>query len=925
MQFAIPGLQAPSIPKKESVKRTTDSFGTINFAVSEPWSNSRANPKFKVYISKADSIYNFQNVFTDRLGKYVFRTPLSGNFVEYRFILNYKEALLDRGNYRVTVFTNDIKKEYWLSVTNSEQFGVVDWEEVDFAAASCNLILNNNIYLDSRFNSLVKLSIFNPIGSFVKERNTWFYSHREANNLFVNNVVSVMGRERIVYTTNNLLSILCDSQITREVKLNAEAYLNLLELQNAILVSEPPLNSSNRLSITNYNSTITVIRTKKLSSLLTKVGVESKQSFLYRIIPAGSIIDVSLDSLSSIISEEKVRGELKKMRYPALTSFTKASFTGKNAALAVIPILRKQLESHGTVNYKTNIELFTANAELTLVTKLIFTKQLTSDTSVSIEQEDAILDSLIPSYLSSTVEASISSITATLSKEISTASSIITTVTSSAKITRERSVSSEVPAAFTPLPADIHVAKTFLMVSDATEVEVTSSADMIKETHTSAAITTTTEITTTTPLELIANVPLLVSNYPSDITYNPYRNDYAITCPLDNDIWGIDADTATVISDYDLEYAINYPVTSWRIFGLDPIRATIPGHSIQTGDTVHISGVSAATHNERVNNLSFVVTRIDANTIEIQGTTSIDYLTLFGGNIAHINDFTNSVAFSLNTRRYLVTNRDTNNITVVDEDFVRLRTINLGAAPSKVLWLPGLDRWVVFCAGSDNMYLIDDNTYAIINTGGTTLGNNPTIIDYAATVQRLCAISTLDDKVYIINASTGALLNEILISDQPKSVTYIEETNEFFVSCEYNNNIYRINASSTAVASIINVTNTPRDVAFSPVSSVLAVVGTGSSELQFVDLSTNTVLSTINIGYIPTEIIYIPYNNIFVTRNEQGGTLSVIDAGTRTFIKDVPVGNYPIVMHYNNATRKLLVLNQYGRTVNLLDIRFFKP
>lgn len=893
MNFAIPGLQNPTVATKDSVRISSEDTGTINLKVYGPIRNSLAKPRFEIYIERADSRDNYKLLFSDDKGKYVFPTPINDSYVEYYFKLSYKEFILDKGNYKVTVYVNDTITIHWLTVKYTPKYGEISQDEYTFVQC----------YGDLPQFGYKELTSF----TYVTVHTTIQFSGG----------LTVEDHYGELITFKRAIGITTDVALTRERFIYCTATVNISD--NHLLVREKALNSSNSISLA--GSAIVAKELFITSTTPINVGSVSKLNVERCLTSTLTIGNTRTDAL---LGEPTI----KVLEGSANIEITQQSETVKGhtydlqslSSITIAPTTRLRIWEPTIKELECQVRPIWVLTYTTLDVRHPRTVKLKGDTTTRITTTSDL--TIAPSTEVATTNDIIISTTSTIIRErllnVDSNVSILTQV----DVVRERNINAssniiidQVSEAVTGHTYELEVNQV---------IGITPITTLIKGVFPSATITVTSDMICG-PVIILEKVTTIVEDWPTAMEYNPATNELLVINSKSNSLSLIDADSGVNLTPtaINLEYSDTKTVSNWILNSSDPVKAVITGHNILDGDTVYLHNIDGTINTELLNNNYFTVTVVDANTVSLDGTNSLNFINLIDGYLDVVEDFPFSISYATVEEKFAICNRDTNSVTILDSTYNKLDIIELGVGPEKIIYLENLARWAVICLESDLLFLIDANNHALVNPLGIILGDAPIDIAYNPNDQRLGVITQLDDNVHIIDATTGTILNSMSVTDFPTSITYIEALDEFIVTNVNSHNITRINSSSANIVGSVQVGNGPCDVAYSTVNNTLAVTNKFSHTVTIIDCTDWSIVTTIPVGYTPSEIIYIAYNNLFVTRNIQDDTLSIISAQTNTVIKVVAVEQNPTALFYCEEEKKLLVCNRDSDTVTLLDIRFF--
>jgi YVTN family beta-propeller protein len=137
----------------------------------------------------------------------------------------------------------------------------------------------------------------------------------------------------------------------------------------------------------------------------------------------------------------------------------------------------------------------------------------------------------------------------------------------------------------------------------------------------------------------------------------------------------------------------------------------------------------------------------------------------------------------------------------------------------------------------------------------------------------------------VIDPSTLAVLDTILVQSKPNVVTFTPSGDFAYVTCADAWAVVKIDTATRTVVETIDLGEQPWGIAIHPDGGI-AYVTTSSDHVLVIDLSDGSFVS-IDVGHGPTGVAFTHDGAKAYVANESDGTVSVIDADTHTLTKTI--------------------------------------
>lgn len=244
---------------------------------------------------------------------------------------------------------------------------------------------------------------------------------------------------------------------------------------------------------------------------------------------------------------------------------------------------------------------------------------------------------------------------------------------------------------------------------------------------------------------------------------------------------------------------------------------------------------------------------------------------------------------------------------------------------------PGPSTGVVPSQQPTNFAAVN-NTLVLLNhtllPGNAAVENglNPQGLAYDA-VSGFVYVTTLNDYVVCVNASTGAIVKWFTVGRSPIGIAYDPVNNFIYVDNGNSNNISAINGTSNQVVTTISVKGTnatsgsPEALAVDTVTGMLYVV-TAPNTVTLVNTTTDQVVKNITVGNYPVSVYYDDVDgDVFVanTNLTNSSNVTVIDGATESVIGSIPVGLTPTGITYDKLDNRLYVTNFDSGNISVIN------
>ena len=249
-----------------------------------------------------------------------------------------------------------------------------------------------------------------------------------------------------------------------------------------------------------------------------------------------------------------------------------------------------------------------------------------------------------------------------------------------------------------------------------------------------------------------------------------------------------------------------------------------------------------------------------------------------------------------------VANRDSNTVSVIDGETLKVSNVNVGKSPTNI----AVDYYdnVAYVANteSNTVSVIDEYYGTYKNIANVSVGKSPTNI----------AVDQLDNVAYVANteSNTVSVIDEyygtyknianVSVGLGPVSIAVDEAKNVAYVANQYSDTVSVINGSYGTYKNIANVSvgvvgSYPVSIAFDHDENVAYVANQYSDTVSVINGSYGTYKNIANVSVGKTPVNIAVYDHIAYVANHYSNTVSVINGSNGTYknIANVSVGEIP--------------------------------
>jgi DNA-binding beta-propeller fold protein YncE len=259
------------------------------------------------------------------------------------------------------------------------------------------------------------------------------------------------------------------------------------------------------------------------------------------------------------------------------------------------------------------------------------------------------------------------------------------------------------------------------------------------------------------------------------------------------------------------------------------------------------------------------------------------------------------------------------------ENLLVIQAVPVGMSPQGVAIDIERNLAVVTNKGSNNVTVVDMNTGGVLSTIGLPMGASPTAVAVLSRTGQAVVANEATANASIIDLTGVAARVDVSTGGAPHGVAINPDTGYAYVSNSGSNSLsaFLITGTGTPTSSAIAVDIRPGAMAIAPELHSLALAHETSNDLLLLDLTapaTPAIRSRIQGISFPTGVVYDPVSQLFMAISSLGNNLVVVDpvAGV-TKPPPVRVGINPTSVAYNFQTSTLLTVNSGSNTLSVMD------
>jgi RHS repeat-associated protein len=246
-----------------------------------------------------------------------------------------------------------------------------------------------------------------------------------------------------------------------------------------------------------------------------------------------------------------------------------------------------------------------------------------------------------------------------------------------------------------------------------------------------------------------------------------------------------------------------------------------------------------------------------------------------------------------------------------------LTIVSVGNEPRGGAFNPSTNKGIVSNHNTNTVSIINATTYAITTV---TVGSHPYGVAVNNSTNKAYIANEQSDTVSVLTLSTNTVSATIPVGGNPRGIAVNSTTNVGVIANSKANTVSILNLATNAVASTLAVGTDPEGVVINTTANTAYVTNYGSNTVSVINLANNTVTATINVGLGPMGIDINTTSSMIMVANRFSNTVSVINTSTNTVTATINVGLAPFGVAINSTTGIAYVSNEYSDSVSVINM-----
>ena len=189
---------------------------------------------------------------------------------------------------------------------------------------------------------------------------------------------------------------------------------------------------------------------------------------------------------------------------------------------------------------------------------------------------------------------------------------------------------------------------------------------------------------------------------------------------------------------------------------------------------------------------------------------------------------------------------------------------------------------------------------------------------------RVVISNEASDDITIIDLNTYEILNTIEGGNRPRDMHYISGTNSLLVAASEDDTINVIDMKTLKIIGNLETGDDPEIFDISPDGKVAVVSNEDDNEATVIDIKTGKIIRVIeDVGIEPEGVNFTPDGKYVFITSEGTNTIIIIDPWKGKIVEEVLVGNRPRRGAFNKNGEEYWVTNELGGTVSVIDTNTF--
>jgi len=305
-----------------------------------------------------------------------------------------------------------------------------------------------------------------------------------------------------------------------------------------------------------------------------------------------------------------------------------------------------------------------------------------------------------------------------------------------------------------------------------------------------------------------------------------------------------------------------------------------------------------------------------------------------------------------------VANRDSNSVTVVDLQWLRVRAdLPTPRGPSQLRLHPKRNELWILCSAADQIAILDigslreiarisvgrvpawlefspDGNHAFVANsssdsltridarsrrvvGTVPIGKEPRQLRVSADGKLVVVSLAGEDGIAWVEAATGKKLGAVRVGKKPGALAILHDGSKVFVANEADNRVSVVDLVHGALLTHVRVGKEPADLVLKADGGEAYVLNAGSHTVAAINTWTNEVADQMLVGSRPLRGLLGSKNTLYVA-DPAANRVIVLDVGNRQWISSIPVGEEPVAMALAPGEGVLLVVDRGSNDLALI-------
>jgi len=213
--------------------------------------------------------------------------------------------------------------------------------------------------------------------------------------------------------------------------------------------------------------------------------------------------------------------------------------------------------------------------------------------------------------------------------------------------------------------------------------------------------------------------------------------------------------------------------------------------------------------------------------------------------------------------------------------------------------------------------VIDGATNTVVDS--IVLGDDPTVLCFNPTSNKLYASGAFADTVKVIDAATNAVIAEVRTGSDPRDLCWNRTSNRIYAACAGSDTVAVIDGASNAVVAGIPVVYAGRLCWNSVDNKIYCATQNGVDDsVVIINGATNAVIRKVRVGLYPRVMLYDSARNKVYCASWDDPTVTVISGSSDAVVATIPVGPRSMGLACSPAHNRVYVADRYRSMVSII-------